>query len=205
MSILQIILDFIFPPSREELELREISFEKLIQTSEKPQSSEFPFIKSVFSYKEPLIRELIWQIKYKKNRHSLKLAGFALISLLANYDPINTLLVPIPISKSRRKERGFNQSELIIEEILKIDGRFETDFDLLIRVKNIDKQTFKNRAERIENSSKIFAVNDFDKSILHKKIIIIDDVTTTGSTIREARDALMTAGFRDVGGLTIAH
>lgn len=167
----------------------------------KSTPTEYPFIKSVFSYKDPLVRELIWQIKYRKNKHALRLAGHALFESLDR----PALLIPIPISKKRRKERGYNQCELLIDEIMKwnIKNEFKKDYNLLIRAKHIDKQTLKNRSERIENTKNIFEVTS--KEGLGKKIIIIDDVSTTGSTLKEARNELLRAGYLDIEAVTIAH
>lgn len=167
-------------------------------------ATEFPFIESIFSYKNPLVKELIWQIKYKKNKHAVGIAAHALLHSLSDSPP-NTLLVPIPISKKRRKERGYNQCELLIDEILRLDteNKFQKDFKLLIRSKHIEKQTHKDRNERLENTKGIFETTR--KENLQQKIIIIDDVSTTGSTLKEAREELLSARYSDVTALTVAH
>ena len=212
-AFIQYIIDFIFPPKTEELRLRAFSTEKFYSEVEKASKTEFTFIKAIFSYKNPLVRELIWQIKYKENRHALKCAGFALFKNLCMENPReenpdeaeNILLIPIPISKKRRNERGYNQCELIIDEILKLDSRniFKADYDFLIRTKHIEKQTFKNRNERIQNTEHIFAITK--RYPFDTKIIIIDDVTTTGSTLREAYELLLKAGYIYVKAMTVAH
>ncbi len=196
--LVQHLIDFVFPPSPEELKLRAISPTEFLNTSPKAGQSEFPFIKSVFSYKNPLVKELVWQIKYKKNRHAIECAGFALSNTLN--EP--ALLIPIPISKKRRKERGYNQCELIIDEIVRLNN-FKKDYTLLIRPKHIDKQTMKNREERIVNTRSIFEVTR--KATSNERIVIIDDVSTTGSTLKEAEEALINAGYSNVECLTIAH
>jgi ComF family protein len=203
--VFQHILDFIFPPSNEEIRLRSISPSDFYSDYIKLPQTEFPFIKSIFSYKNPIVKELVWQIKYKKDKHCLKIAGYALYNQLKENLSESITLIPIPISKSRRKERGYNQAELIIDEILKHDTnhQIKKDFNLLIRTKDIEKQTHKNRNDRISNTANIFQVTQTYNT--SNKIIIIDDVSTTGSTIREAREHLMKAGYVDVRGLTIAH
>lgn len=167
-------------------------------------ATEFPFIESIFSYKNPLVKELIWQVKYKKNKHAVHLAAYALLQRLSKLSQ-SSLLVPIPISKKRRKERGYNQCELLIDEILKLDteNKFQKDFELLIRSKHIEKQTHKDRSERLENTKGIFEATR--KENLQRKIIIIDDVSTTGSTLKEACEELLSAGYSDVTALTVAH
>ena len=203
-KILNYLIDFIFPPSAIEFKLRETTKEGFYKKVPRAVKPEFPFINSIFSYKDPLVRELIWQIKYKKNKHALECAGFALYEELSKWSGKITL-VPIPISSSRRKERGYNQCELIISEILKLDteNKFKSDFNLLTRKRNIDKQTFKNRVERIENSKNIFDVTSLDK--INESIVIIDDVSTTGSTLKEARDALISCGYVRVDAWSVAH
>ncbi len=204
-NIFNYIIDFIFPPKPEEIELRNISSEELLENAPRSTKTEFPFISSIFSYKNPIIREMIWQIKYKKNKHALRCAGYALYNELVKLNLDKIILIPIPISKKRRKERGYNQAELIIDEIIKLDCKnvFIKDFNILIRQKDIEKQTFKNRDERIGNAKNIFKVSKLLKT--NQKIIIIDDVTTTGSTLKEARDELLLNDYRNVECLTIAH
>jgi competence protein ComFC len=136
--------------------------------------------------------------------HAIRCAGYALYRELdKNYKEAR--LIPIPISKNRRRERGYNQCELIINEIIRLDSekRFLADYELLIREKDIEKQTHKNRSERISNTKHIFKVTK--RNNLDAKIIIIDDVTTTGSTLKEARDELLKVGYTNVSALSIAH
>ncbi len=134
-------------------------------------------------------------------------AGFAMYEKLkADGATQKTLLIPIPLSKKRRKERGYNQSELLIDEIKKLDteNRFEKRFDILVRTKHTSEQKLKSREDRLHNMESIFKVEDteMDKNI---PIIIIDDVTTTGSTVNAARETLLRAGYLDVKALTLAH
>ena len=201
-KLLNNVIDFIFPPNEFEMELRDITAENVFDRLPEANPTEFPFINSVFSYRNPLVKELIWQIKYKKNKHALSLAGYALNKKLLEY-PRPFLLIPIPISSKRRRERGYNQCELIIDEIIKINPEIQADFSLLIRDKNIDKQTFKNKSQRIENTKDIFEVTK--SSVMDQMIIVIDDVSTTGSTLNEARESLLRAGYKDIIGLTLAH
>lgn len=200
-KLLQHFIDFIFPPNQEEVALRKISPEELPALALRAGATEFPFIYAIFNYKDSLVRELIWQIKYKKNKHAVKCAGYAIYKWLQGKE--NALLVPVPISRKRRRERGYNQCELIIDEILRLDGRFKKDYDLLIRVGDIERQTLKNRNERIENTKNIFKIKR--KAKQNEKIILIDDVTTTGSTLVEAREAMLRAGFTDIEVVAVAH
>ena len=200
-KLLNYILDFIFPPKPEEIRIRNLPIDWLSENSPKSETTEFPFIESLFSYKDSLIRELIWQIKYKKNKHAVECASYSLLQKLDT----PAILIPIPISKKRRKERGYNQCELLVDAIIRQDIRniLTKNFSFLIRIKDIEKQTFKNRNERLENTRGIFEiVGEIDTN---KNIVIVDDVSTTGSTLLEAREILLKAGYTHVRCLTIAH
>jgi len=196
-TLIQHILDFIFPPRDEEVILRNISIQEF--SAEVPRALNS---NSIFSYKHPLVKELVWQIKYRRNMRAVDMASYFMYQEIVNYDDVT--LVPIPISKARRRERGYNQCELIVDSILKHDtkGILKYDYSLLIRDKDIEKQTFKNRGERLENIKGIFRVT---KEYGNERIVIIDDVTTTGGTLEEARSSLLKAGFRDIRVLTLAH
>ena len=125
------------------------------------------------------------------------------------------LILPTPITKRRRKERGYNQCELLTDEIGRLDiiKKFLFEKNLLIRVQHSDRQTLKDRKNRVEDAKGIFAV---DKKALEKllvqnselknsRVVIIDDVITTGSTLNEAMQTMKKAGFGNVAGLSLAH
>lgn len=123
------------------------------------------------------------------------------------------LLVPIPMTRKRKNERGFNQCELLVDEIIKLDktGQLITYKDLLIRTVHQDRQTLKDRRSRLEDAKGVFSINENvftsndNTSVKNIPIIIIDDVITTGSTMKEAMETLTSAGFRQVIGISLAH
>ncbi len=202
------IIDIFFPPSEKELLIRSLSPENFEKKASKAPPPPYSFIFPLFAYKDPLVRELVWQIKYKKNRHAARIAAYALYKKLSEFScPIT--LIPIPISKKRRRERGYNQCELIIDEIITLDSekRFAKNYELLVRSKHIERQTLKGRAERIEDAKNIFTVTEtaVTRTLIEEKIILIDDVVTTGSTAKEARETLLRAGYEDVQTITVAH
>ena len=128
------------------------------------------------------------------------------------------VLVPMPITRARRRERGFNQCELLLEEILKLDGAQRISYakNLLVRVRHTSRQTLKNREERLESAEGgLFAAHEDSLARLREAlaergassafIVVIDDVITTGGTMKAALDVLSRAGFSDVCGLSFAH
>ncbi len=206
-KIFTFLLHLLFPPTKEELLLLSISPSDFSLRATRAPNSPFSFITPLFAYKDPLVKELIWQLKYKKSKHALLCAGSAFNNQISKNSDKKTILIPIPISKKRRRERGFNQCELIIDEIMKLDtqNRFEKRFDVLEKTKHISDQKLKNREERLASSQSIFRIHERNPLPLDSTIIIIDDVVTTGSTLREARETFMRAGYTQVRAMTLGH
>lgn len=111
------------------------------------------------------------------------------------------ILVPIPISKSRLRERGYNQSELIAKNL----SGFVVETKILIKIKDTPRQArIENRQTRMQNVLGSFAVQNAEL-IQNRNIILIDDVATTGATLKEARKVLKNAGARKIIAFTFAH
>jgi len=162
--------------------------------------------RSAFTYDGPLL-SAIHHFKYN-NRTSLaptlgRLAAKALRGINENYDKI----IPIPLHKNRLKSRGFNQSLLLAREILrqeqKLSKKPELDYLNLIRQKDTRSQIeLKGKAREI-NVKGAFAVLNKD-GFKGKKILLIDDVYTTGATIKECSRMLSDSGA-EVFALTLAR
>lgn len=112
-------------------------------------------------------------------------------------------LIPVPLHPKRRRQRGFNQAQVISEELQKIKG-IEVAKGILIKVKNVPPQTSLEAEDRIKNVSGAFQVVK-DIQIKGKKLLLIDDVYTTGATIRECSRVLKKAGAQDVMAVTVAQ
>jgi ComF family protein len=235
MRYMTFLLLLLFPnrrsASRIDFDFSKISPEELLNSL--PRSKEVrdtPDITTCLLYKDPIVRALVWGIKSKRDRHAIVCAGFILAERLKKMlgdsatalltDPPTTLpfiIIPIPISQTRRRERGYNQCELVAREMqlhIKKSGiNIEIRTDILFRSrqkingkKKMEKQAFKNRRERIEGMRGAFFVRTEKASVLaSRRIIIIDDVLTTGSTIREAVAELRKAGCEHVSALALAH
>ncbi len=169
---------------------------------------------SLFHYKDPLVRQALWALKYEGSRRVASLFAALLyesmveiISEASLYDNFTEpLLVPIPLSQQRYLERGWNQSELLCKEIMKLSPQWHCDKTILKKVRHTLPQTKLSRKERLGNLKGCFEI-DTDKTafIRNRNIILIDDVTTTGSTLAEARRTLLKAGARHVLAFAVAH
>jgi ComF family protein len=104
----------------------------------------------------------------------------------------NELVIPVPLHPVREKERGFNQSYLIAKGLFD-NHNLPIRTDLIHRKKNTPSQTTLNRQERIENVYEAFEIRQREY-IKDQKIILVDDVATTGATLNECARLLMIAG-----------
>lgn len=105
-------------------------------------------------------------------------------------------IIPVPIYPKRKKQRKYNHMDLIAEEFAQMTG-YEVNTNLIKRIKDTKPQYKLNKAQRMLNLSKAFEV---DKSayIEDKKVLIIDDICTTGSTFEEMIKELNNVGIYDI-------
>ena len=111
-------------------------------------------------------------------------------------------MVAVPLHGARERERGFNQVELVLSHLPET-LRCLVERDVLARVRNTPPQTHLSRQKRLKNMEGAFAVHN-RKSLQETHIILIDDVTTTGTTLSEAAHTLTRAGA-EVDCLAFAH
>ena len=113
------------------------------------------------------------------------------------------ILIPIPLYKKKLKERGFNQSEEIAKELSKI-FKIPVFNNVLIKTRQTLSQAKLNKEEREKNIKGTFSCQQ--KEIINgKKILLVDDVFTTGSTMEEGAITLKSAGAKQVWGIVIAR
>jgi ComF family protein len=113
------------------------------------------------------------------------------------------VIIPVPLHPKRQKKRGFNQAQVIAAELARIKG-IKLEEGALVKVKNVLPQTFLEIEERGKNVSGAFRVVDKER-IKGKIVILVDDVYTTGSTIKECSMVLKEAGSKEVRALTLAQ
>lgn len=146
----------------------------------------------------------LW-LRYNQARFYADFLGERMASILPNRRHLcrSTVVVPVPIHPDKRRRRGFNQSELLAEAVARYSGWALNPTDL-IRVLNTGSQTKLSSRERQENVRDAFAVR-IDAAFTGERVLLIDDVLTTGSTANACAEKLLEAGARQVGLLTIAR
>jgi len=214
MRFLNTILDIIFPVNCISCGKNNIDLcLNCISNCETRNFEDYKWIHPIFNYRDPLIKKSIWLLKYKGKKkiantfatiiHERIIEELSDLIIFENFK--NPILIPIPLAPKRKKERGFNQAELICKELIKLNKNLKLEKDILIKRKDtIHQANIKNRNERLKNLIDSFTVKN-SKIIKNRNIILIDDVCTTGATLNEAKKALKGAGARKIIAFTVAH
>lgn len=160
-----------------------------------------------------IVKKLLYQFKYPPYLSDLRgILGKLLYEGLIQQEAFEkfiedkgVLIISVPLHKSRERRRGYNQSALLAKELAeKLKILFVSD--VLIRQKQTKPQFELKKEERKQNILGAFTINQkFKNLIKSKKIIVVDDITTTGSTIRECAKMLKHNGAKSVIGVTLAH
>ena len=163
------------------------------------------------SYQDKIISKAIHLYKYRFAEELSSSLGDILLRSIQNSElPLPDMIIPVPLHKRRLRQRGFNQSELLAEYVSeKITPGFPIPLEnnLLERFRYTHPQMeIKNQIARRKNIENAFRVSkENTKKIKDKRILIIDDVTTTGATIFECAKTLKKSGAKEVFGLVIAR
>jgi ComF family protein len=208
------IFDLILPKDGIVVEIENMSEIDIINSIPKALETKNTKYVALFQYNNKLSRKAIWAIKYNKNQKIIKkfsnlLYEFILENMsdemtFSTFD--NPLLIPIPMHENNLNERGYNQSEIIVKEINNIDlgNNFEISLNALKKIKETRHQSkLKNKSERLKNLKNCFCA-DYEL-VKNRNIILIDDVITTGTTMKEASKTLCESGAKKVIGFSLAH
>ncbi len=157
----------------------------------------------IFKY-EGIIKEKLTDFKFNEKAYVYK--GFVNFVLknkkfcrfLKSYD----IIIPVPIHKNRKLVRGYNQSSLIARELASSCNILYKN-NILIKKINNKPQSTKNKEERIQNVIGAYVIQN-KELILNKKVLILDDIYTTGSTLNECAKVLKMNGAKLVDVITIA-
>ena len=157
----------------------------------------------VFKY-EDLIRDLI--IDYKFNNKSYLFKTFCefitknkkIFDFIQSYD----IIIPVPMHNKKKAKRGYNQSELIAKELAK-KAEIKMEHKVLIKVQNNKVQSTLNKEERKNNVKNVYKLVNKEK-IENKKVLILDDIYTTGATIEACIQEISKVNTQKIGILTLA-
>ena len=170
-------------------------------------------ITTILDYRNKAVEDCVRALKYDGSSRSAELLSETLadylheeISQAKSFSPRPVLLVPIPLFKTRERERGFNQIEIVLKKLPRefLDGTLSAFAPrVLVRSRATQQQTKLARAERLNNVKGAFSAPDAE-AVRGTHIFLIDDVTTTGATLAEAAKPLVKAGA-EVSALALAR
>lgn len=218
MKILKLILNFfisiIYPPVCGlcgKINEEWICKKCLIKIQKEAENKHRGYLKAfyedgffAFSYKGEYIKKALLLYKFHNKPYIYRTISKIILKnekacrFLKKYD----IIIPVPIHKNRKLKRGYNQSELIAIEIGKtLNIKVETN--CLIKIKNIVPQSTLNKEQRERNVKGVYKLQNI-QNLQNKKVVIFDDVYTTGSTLNECAKVIKTAGVSKIGIFTIA-
>lgn len=215
MGLKELILDIVFPPScfvcKREGDYLCQDCKAVLEISGVHKNYCGKNISDLYfalPYQNSLINDLIKKFKYEP---FVKELGKSLSSLIIEHfnlldnkpDFTGFVLVPVPLGKKKLKWRGFNQAEEIGKELADF-LKIPLISDVLIKTKETLNQVDLNNQEREENIKNSYSCR-FQEKIKGKKILLIDDVFTTGSTMEEAARVLRESGAEKIIGITVAR
>ena len=197
-------LNLIFPPTCAGCGKEGILLCGTCAVSPRAERTPAPWIHAAFHYHDTGIGRALRAIKYKHNHAVIEDVVTACAETLTHIvDDAQWTLVPIPQSGARARERGFNQASLIARAIVSHYPTCIVREDVLEKIKETTPQArMKHRAERLTNLRSAFRATPEARGM---RIILIDDVTTTGATFTEARLTLLSAGASEVLAFAVAH
>ncbi len=150
-----------------------------------------------FEYKG-IIRKLILKYKFQSQAYLNNLFSEIILrdenscKVLEDYD----LLIPVPMYEKKKKQRGYNQTELISKNVCE-KLNIILDINSVIKIRNTKVQSTLSAEERKENLKNAFYVQNKEK-IKDKKIIVFDDIFTTGETVNEISKVLKKSGAKEI-------
>ena len=217
-ALVRAALDLMLPARAAERRLRAVTAADFAAHVARPSSAAARDADAeafaCFAY-QGLVRDALLALKFRGGSylaHPLAEAAYdILLAELADRALFSglerPLLLPLPLSRRRERERGHNQTELLARELAALDGgrSFELAMGLLVKTRDAPPQTsLPNRAAREKNVRRAFEVVNATR-IAGRNIILLDDITTTGATLREASAALRAAGATQVFCVALAH
>ncbi|HEY4500598.1 MAG TPA: phosphoribosyltransferase family protein [Candidatus Paceibacterota bacterium] len=236
------LIDTIAPPDPEVRKIEMMSPEIFLEYAMRGEKlEESPGVLHFLPYRSAVVKTAIIEIKTHENRRIARLLGTLLHDFLLSELPdlemfqnfTRPLVLPIPITRKKKRRRGWNQCELLAEAMKKIDAgktmngtineiisgvksgiigktmngtnkTFEISADILQKIRENADQVGKSRAERFKNLENCFRVRN-PAFVRDRNIIVFDDIVTTGATLAEAKRTLLSAGARKVILVALAH
>lgn len=162
----------------------------------------YDYMLNLFEYRG-IIKKQICKFKFNNEKYIgktfSKILSKRILELNLNFD----IIIPVPISKNRYKERGYNQSKILALQLVK-DFKKRYYNNVLVKVKDNKRQSKLNLEARQSNVVGVYKIKNINL-IKNKTILLIDDICTTGATVNECAKVLKLSGAKSVMVATIAY
>lgn len=186
MLVIRELLALVFPLSDDERQIARCS-PAYFQSKLAVRTKQSVIVLSQF--KDPDVRAAVHLVKFHRHASAIELTASLLRTWLEAHAFEPVVIIPIPLSKKRLRERGYNQAELIARAAV-TGTQHVVKNDVLSRVRHTPPQTTLTKTDRLQNMRDAFAAaNHPDIKNMH--IILFDDVVTTGATLAAAKATLL--------------
>jgi len=164
----------------------------------------FSFIhnRSAFAY-DDLVRDMLHEIKFRGKKHIAQGLGRLWGRSFLEPIPKTAILIPLPMHPAKKRQRGFDQAQVLAKAINETTG-IKVEY-ILERTRDTAPQSGLHPRQRIENIDGAFRIKpELSGKIIDQNIILIDDIYTTGSSLNECARVLKAGGALDVYAITLA-
>lgn len=194
------LIHYLFPPSEDELRLQQYTVDAFSALYTPQRYGDITYL---LPYQHPAVTAAIHLNKYHCHRHAQQLLATVLTLYLQSNTRVPHVILPIPLSGKRLRRRGYNQ----VHEVLKLSARTTSHITIstsLSRRRHTPAQTTLTRSKRLTNLQDAFAVKK-PSHIDGHHLILLDDVVTTGATLRAAKAALLPHHPASITCVALAH
>jgi ComF family protein len=208
---LRAFIDFLFPRSENAERLSALPVTDLAAAE---NTEELPAgVFATLRYRDELVRTMIWEIKYKGNQELAERAARTLHDELLGHfaeslmvEPETVVLVPVPSTRRKKRERGWNQAELLAECLRALSPALYICTPHAVRKirETTEQSKTRSKRERLDNLKGAFALIEPGK-LAGKTVVVIDDVVTTGATFAELKRTIAPAKPKRVICLALGH
>lgn len=161
-------------------------------------------VTALASYRALPVHAFIHEAKFHHSGRAIALLGKLLGEYVKKSRRADIHIVPIPLARERLRERGYNQALEIATAAHSCAPHIHIHDTLLHKIQNTPSQTSLSRTERLKNLDNVFVTSEHTLSH-DTRLILFDDIVTTGATLAEAARTLKAAGFTHVHQLALAH
>jgi ComF family protein len=150
-----------------------------------------------------VVRSAVHDLKYRGIQARAALLAELIAETLGRLPLAADVLVPVPLAPGRRRQRGFNQAELIA---IRLGNRlgWPVEPSLLARLRETSRQVERSAGERRANVAGAFGCS-VPEAVIGRRVAVVDDVMTTGATLNACAEALKEAGASRVYGIVVAR